>query len=255
MTQLHHLRYGCRVTTNAKRTVLVLAQEPFGGAGQIEKRLLERGCSVETHWITDDLEQPNRARPFPSIADYDIVVIMGSVRSLTQKAEIDNWIHDEIELLRMAHDEGVPMLGVCFGGQLLAEALGGSVEKAPKAEVGWLRIEAAPGAVNPVGPGPWMEWHHDRFHPPAEAEVLAVTEEATQLFRIGTTVGTQFHPEVSVPHIEAWMGMATDDYLESVGVTRQQVMVDAAANEAANIKQCHQLVDWFLDEVVAPANS
>ncbi len=240
------------VTEDAARHVLVIAHEPNGGAGEIEKRLLERGCVVETHWITDDLERPNDAKPFPSIEGYDLLVIMGSVRSLTKKAEIDNWIDAELDLLGEAHASGKPLLGVCFGGQLLAEALGGSVESAPVIEIGWHHIDAAPGAVNPVGPGPWMEWHHDRLHPPAEAEVLAVTDHATQLFRVGTTVGTQFHPEVSVAHIEAWLSTAPDDYLESVGVTRQEVLADAAAHEAANTKQCHQLVDWFLDEVMAP---
>ncbi len=230
---------------------LVLAHEPDGPACQIAVRLKERGYEVDTHVITHDYNQPNDATPFPDIEPYDLIVPMGSIRSLTNKAEIDSWIHVELDLLRQAHEADTPILGVCFGGQLLADALGGSVESAPVTEIGWYELEPADGKDNPAGPGPWLEWHHDRFHAPPQAEVLAKTEHATQLFRIGRTVGTQFHPEVDVQHVAGFLSEASDEYLDTWGVDRDTMLADAQANEAANIKQCHAFVDWFLDEVVA----
>ncbi len=228
---------------------LVLAHEPDGPAGQIEVRLAERGFTVHTHIVTSDFAKPMDAAPFPNFDGYDLLLPMGSVRSLTNKAEIDTWIHEELDLLKAAHHAGKPILGVCFGAQMMADALGGSVEVSPAPEIGWFEISAIDGVENPIGPGPWMEWHHDRFTPPPGAEVLARTDEAIQLFRIGHTVGTQFHPEVDVAHVARFLETAPDEYLAQNGVSRATLLAGVHEHTEANTKQCHALVDWFLDEV------
>jgi len=249
--------YGPNTTANSgvdstPMRALVIAHEPDGPASEIETRLVERGFSVDTHVVTADYTQPNVAAPWPSLEGVDLLVVMGSIRSLTQKHEIDTWIHDELAMLNTAHNVGLPVLGICFGGQLLAEALGGSVEKAPVTEIGWYSLADAPGAANPAGPGPWKEWHHDRFTPPAEADVLAVTDNAVQLFRLGRTVGTQFHPEVNVAHISDWLATCDDAYLIDNGTSREKVLAEIVEHEARNIEQCHAFVDWFLDDVAFP---
>ncbi len=234
------------------RQALVIAHEADGPGGQVTVRLQQRGFAVDTHVVVNDPKAPNEASPFPSFDAYDLVAIMGSVKSLTDTAEIDTWINLELDLIRSAREKDQALLGVCFGGQLIAEALGGSVELAPKTEIGWYEIRSAPGANNPVGPGPWMEWHHDRFTPPPEAEVLAETDDAVQLFSIGRMVGTQFHPEVDVAHVEEWLSTADDEYLATYGQDRHDVLAAMEANEARNTAQCHAFVDWFLDTVAFP---
>lgn len=230
---------------------LVIVHEPDGPACLIEDRLVERGFTVNSHVVCPDGNRPNRAQPFPSLDGYDLVVVMGSIRSLTNKEEISSWIHDELDLIKTAHTDGLPILGICFGGQLLADALGGAVETAPNGEFGWHRIDVEPGVDIPGGEGPWMQWHHDRFTPPDGAEVLARSPEGVQLFRLGTTVGTQFHPEVDLDHVSRWLHNAPADYLAAVGIDFERLLAETARREDGNRRQCYALVDWYLDDVVA----
>ncbi len=234
------------------RRALVVAHEPDVTGCQVEVRLRERGFEVDTHVLTTDYDQPNVAAPFPDWSPYDLIVPMGSLRSLTKKPEISSWIHDELNLIRATQAKGTPILGVCFGSHLLAEALGGSVENAPTTEIGWYEIGPADGVENPIGAGPWMEWHHDRLTPPPGAEVLAVSEIAVQLFRIGRSVGTQFHPEVDIAHVQGWLEAVDDTYLASMGVTREKMLADVRLHDQHNTSQCHALVDWFIDQVAFP---
>ena len=234
---------------NRPRRALVLAHEPQGTSALIGERLQERGYDVHDHVVTADLDRPNDAVPFPDFADYDMVVPMGSIRSLTNTGEISSWIFDEINGVQAARDRGTAILGVCFGGQVLAAAFGGEVERAPVPEIGWYEMSAVDGADNPAGPGPWFQWHHDRFTPPPEAEVLAVNDYAVQLFRLGRCVGTQFHPEVTYDHVKSFLTGADDEYLAEHGLSRETLLEGISRHEDRNARQCIALVDWFLDEV------
>ena len=231
----------------------MLAHEPLGTSAVVGERLAQRGYDVHEHVVTADLDRPNDAVPFPDEADYDVLVPMGSIRSLTDTGEIDSWIFAEMDMMRAARRRGTPILGVCFGSQLLAASFGGAVEPAPVPEIGWYEIhepDGSPnGARNPIGPGPWFQWHHDRFTPPPGAEVLAVNESAVQLFRLGRCVGTQFHPEVTYAHVESFLTGADDEYLAEHGQSRTELLESLRRHEERNRRQCHALVDWFLDEV------
>jgi len=236
------------------KKVLVIAHEADGPGGQVTVRLRERGYDITTHVVMEDPDFPNRANDFPAFADFDVVALMGSIRSLTDKPQIDTWVETELDLIRAARDADQPVLGVCFGGQLIAEALGGSVEVSPVTEIGWHEITAVDGQSNPAGPGPWMEWHHDRIVAPPGATVLAETDTATQLFAIGNMVGTQFHPEVDYAHVAHWLETADDEYLDQYGQDRNVVLAEMQANEERNVEQCHAFVDWFLDTMVESDN-
>ena len=231
------------------RRALVLAHEPQGTSALVGERLAQRGYDVHEHVVTSDLDRPNDAAPFPDAAGYDLLVPMGSIRSLTDTGEIDSWIFDEIEMMRAARRRGTPLLGVRFGGQLLAASFGGAVEQAPVPEIGWYEIYEPGGSPNPLGPGPWFQWHHDRFTPPPEAEVLAVNDNSVQLFRLGRCVGTQFHPEVTYAHLEGFLSGADEEYLAEHGLTQAGLLESVRRHEDRNARQCAALVDWFLDEV------
>jgi len=233
----------------SSRRALMVLHEVDGPGTRVTERLRQRGFAIDEHVVTHDRDKPNEAVPFPTFADYDLVVLLGSIRSLTRKDEIDAWVDEELRLIESHVAADRPLLGICFGGQLLADATGGSVEESPVTEIGWTTIAAPDGQTNPVGPGPWMEWHHDRFTPPAHATVIAQSEHAIELFRLGRSVGTQFHPEVDVAHVADWLANAGDDYLAENDVDTEALLEETRRQEAHNIEQCHAFVDWFLDEV------
>ena len=230
---------------------LVIAHEPDCHGGRVTERLVQRGFDVVTHVVTPDPGKPDRPDPWPDLAGFDLLVPMGSERSLTRKHEISSWVDIELGFLRDAHESGVPVFGVCFGGQLLAEAHGGTVEVSPVTELGWFDLSDGDGH-NPAGAGPWFAWHHDRFSPPADAVTLARTDVAVHLFRLGRSVGTQFHPEVDVGVIETWLDASDDAYLAEYGVDRVDVAAACRRHEAAAIERSRALVDWFLDDVAFP---
>ena len=83
-------------------------------------------------------------------------------------------VQAEIELIARAVEHDVPVLGLCFGGQVLAHVLGGTIEAAPTPEFGWHEIETDEPDAIPAGP--WLLWHYQRFTVPPGATEVARTE-------------------------------------------------------------------------------
>ncbi len=143
----------------------------------------------------------------PPPGSFDLLVVMGSVESVTDPTL--EWIGAERRLVEGAVRDGVPVLGVCFGAQLLAQVLGGEVERAPAPEIGWRLVATDdPGRIPP---GPWVSWHEDRFTAPPGAEAVARTDVSLQAFVLGPFTGVQFHPEVDREIVHHWILEARAD--------------------------------------------
>jgi len=189
---------------------------------------------------------PDVAVTFPSASEYDAVAFFGAAWSVYDTETIP-WITDEIAYARSLIRLGVPTLGICFGGQMLAAAVGGSVERAPIPEVGWVSLASAePGLIDE---GPWLQWHFDRFQLPPGVDVLARTALSTQAFVTGRTLGLQFHPEVTEQVIEAWVVAEEASEIHDLGVDPRALIEQARTLADGAAARTHGLVRRFVDDV------
>ena len=182
----------------------------------------------------------------PAVGSFDLLVAMGSIESATDGTV--PWIGPERRLLAAAVEDGVPVLGVCFGGQLLAQVLGGTVVRATRPEIGW-RLLDTDDAVR-VPPGPWLDWHEDTFTCPPDAEPLASTGVSLHAFVLGPHTGVQFHPEVTLDLVEGWIA----DARERAGLTDGEVADLRAGFDARGRGpdgQSRELFEGWLDRAGA----
>lgn len=149
----------------------------------------------------------------PSAARARAVVVLGSDASAVGDGSAA-WVGPEVAWLREVARAGVPILGVCFGAQVLAAALGGDVHRMPVPQVGWVSVPSVDIRVVPSGP--WLAWHKDAVTPPAGARVLARDEVCVQAFAAGPHLGVQFHPEVTPAIVDGWIAADGRDLAERV---------------------------------------
>lgn len=159
------------------------------------------GEAAERHGIAVDVCDLWDGADLPEPGAHDLIVPLGSAES----AYDDDvpWLGAELDLLRRAAGADVPILGVCFGAQAVARALGGSVTRAVRPEVGWLEIDT--DAPDLIEPGPWLQWHHDTLVPPPGARVLARSAVGVQAWWRGRQLCVQFHPEVTPAIVDDWI--------------------------------------------------
>jgi GMP synthase-like glutamine amidotransferase len=210
----------------------IIEQDDDAPAGHLCDWALARGHRVEV------LHARELGAGWPDPARFGAIAALGSERSV--HASPDPWIGAEVEFLRAAHEAGVPLLGLCFGGQALAAARGAEVHLAPRPEIGWVRVEPVDGG--PVPPGPWFQWHFDTFAVPPGARLLARTPLCPQAFALGTSIGLQFHPEASPEIIGGWIRSGRDS-LGRAGVDPEALRAQTDAAGAAARERAYTLFD------------
>jgi GMP synthase-like glutamine amidotransferase len=133
---------------------------------------------------------------------------------------------------------------------VLAHALGGTVQQAASPEIGWVPLTLTAGADGIVLPdgvtGPWMQWHQDVFSVPAGFTELARSPAGPQLMVSGRSVGTQFHPEVTMAMLETWTAGGARQ-LRAVGGDPDALLAESATHLIRSEGAAHALVDWFLE--------
>lgn len=185
-----------RTATTATRDVACLLQH----ATDTPPGLLAEWLG--THGIPFRVVRPDRGEPVPGDPRaFRWLAILGSEHSATGTEP--EWIGDELELTRRAIEADVPVLGICFGGQVLARALGGAIGPAPAPSIGWHLVE--PVGSSPVDAGPWLHFNYEAFSVPDQATMLAGSPAGPAAFRAGPHLAVQFHLEATVEIVDAWM--------------------------------------------------
>ncbi len=226
------------------KRALVIEHDESGPSAGVGERLVEHGYQLDVFRVLDDQADPVCTKAYPDATSYDVLVVTGSPWSVTDTDSIGSWIGREIEMVRTAHDTGVAVLGLCFGGQVLSTALGGEVRRVDTPEFGWHEVDT--DLPDAIAPGPWFEWHYDGFTVPDGATEIARTAVSPQAFRIGRSVGTQFHPEITAEIVNLWISM-DGRALRAHGVDPAVMAARTADEVVANRARSDVLVDWFLD--------
>jgi GMP synthase-like glutamine amidotransferase len=223
---------------------LILQKEEPTPPGHVTEWLASVGAEAETFRI--DLEDRDL-----DPTDYDLVVSLGS-----EFAAFDDhkpFVRREATLMQRAVDEDVPVLGLCFGGQMLARVLGSENYRSNEAEIGWLPVRTRD--ANLVSEGPWFQWHFDVFTAPAGARVVAETDVGVQAFVAGRSLGLQFHPEVTTQIMDDWVREYRHE-LDDEGVDPDALVEETHRLAEQSRTNAMRLFDRFLHDVagLAPTN-
>jgi GMP synthase-like glutamine amidotransferase len=227
--------------------VLFIEHDHLSPPGSVGEAFRRRGYDVEELVVVpaERFTSPAVEFGFPAPTDYDAIVPMGAAWSAYDTATVGTWVAPELDLLRAADAASVPVLGICFGGQLLAAAHGGSVERSPAPELGWYGVHSDVPAI--LSSGPWFQWHFDRWTVPPGAVEIARNAAASQAFVHRRSLAVQFHPELDTPMLEGWLTNGGIREVETAGLDVGKLLAHTRAEEAAATERARTLVDALLD--------
>jgi GMP synthase (glutamine-hydrolysing) len=218
--------------------ILAIVHQHDAGPGVFTEAIEQRGAELDS-WLLPEEPEPPEAP-----LGYDAVLVLGGAVHPDQDAG-NNWLAVEKALLRELLARGVPLLGLCLGGQLVAGAAGATPRRAARPEIGWHQVRLSDAGredplLAPLAPGfEAFQWHSYEFPLPPGAVALAQSDVCLQACRIGETAwAIQFHPEVSADDARTWI----DDYRSDPDAIRTGIDPKALRAESeAKIAAFNQL--------------
>lgn len=218
----------------------VVADTSDKDGGYVTERLVQRGAEL--------IELDRDALPgFDALSGSDLVLLLGSDKA-AHEPKWKDVVAKESGFVQFALATGIPVMGICYGAQLMARALGGTSWRADQPEVGWQRVDTIDPVLCPEGP--WAQLHSDVFAPPPDARVLGSSWRGPQCFiddnHGARAIAWQFHPEVTPTTYERWVH---EGYYGDTGVDTKDLIRQAYAHEAKSRILAHALTDAALEHL------
>jgi GMP synthase (glutamine-hydrolysing) len=231
--------------------VVVIEHTRGAGVSAFAEVLDGRAASIAPWRVVD---VPGGDQLPGTLDDVAGILVMGGTMSAVDPAA-HAWMGPELELLRRAVDAEVPVLGVCLGAQLLAQAHGGEVAQREVPEIAYLPLDRTDeGRRDAVVQG-WPDGaatlflHEDEVtRLPEGAEVLMRGSDGVPAWRLGSAVAVQFHPEVTPDQLATWVGRGLlTDLFERAGVDGDALLAEAERRGTVAVPQGRALVGRWLD--------
>ena len=191
--------------------VLILQHLSSDGPAYLGTWLARRGIAFEVRNTEAGEAFPDR------LQDHSALVILGGEMSANDALPS---LRQAENLFLQAVDQGLPTLGHCLGGQLMARALGARVLGSPAPEIGWQHVAVLPGAESRLWLGEatshqLFHWHSEAFELPSGCTVLASSRACPQqAFALGPHLAMQFHIEIDAAKMALWIAEGTDSLAE-----------------------------------------
>lgn len=194
--------------------VLIIKNTANEGPGTIEDYLKEKGIK---YTVADFYGCEATEEVIPEIKEFSHLVILGGPMAVYDSAGAP-FLHFEVAMIRAFILKKKPVLGICLGAQMIANALGADVYPGKTEEIGWYNVDITSEgmedpvisslAVNNQPSAEVFQWHGDTFDLPDKAVRLSSSKVyQNQAFRYKDNVyALQFHIEVKPEMIEEWFG-------------------------------------------------
>jgi GMP synthase (glutamine-hydrolysing) len=208
-----------------QKTALIIRHVPYEGVAAFRAPIEAAGYEVDRIDVSDPRFSTLE------LVEHDLLIMMGGPMGVYEQDKYP-WIACQLRRLARRIDANRPTLGVCFGAQMMAEAMGGKVFAGHASEVGFhpvtLSETALAGPLRHVAEVPVLHWHGDTFTLPDDVELLASTSLYDhQAFRRGNNIlALQFHAEMGLdPRFDAWIE-GGEQAMARAGTTEARLRAD-----------------------------
>jgi len=184
------------------------------------------------------------------------LIFLGAAHSVNNP---QSWINDEIKLIQRAASINLPVMGVCFGGQLLTRALGGEVQKDEQMQVGWHPVNLTKEGKSLLAgtslPDSFhaFEWHAESFSlPPGATPLFCDGDNHNQGYLHGNFLAMQFHLEMTGELIETSLSHFADCLPPACGSVQsnEQILLDSPRYLADMHRAAESIYGWWLEQYV-----